>query len=139
MSSSNKLALPTKLKYGFADPHKLQDELFELCERHDALYMLDPDSIWKPVQQEKLNKLLASHAPLNSSQAALKLKQEASIANMRIEIDLIAQLKEQFCECADQIMFLSEGVVQDNQEEHDLMLANTVNEGRKLKEAIKQC
>ena len=96
MSSSNKIALSSKLKYGFSDPHKLQDELFELCERHDALYMLDPESIWKPVQQQKLNDLLASHASPSNAQAALKQKIDEANTKARNGFDSLSQHKKKY-------------------------------------------
>ena len=59
MSNSNKLNLPSKLKADFSTSTKLLEEVFDILELHDVIYMADAESHWIAIQQDKLEDFLA--------------------------------------------------------------------------------
>jgi hypothetical protein len=83
MSNTTKLTLPTKFKYSFAEPLKLQEEVIELCKRHDRVYILLPDgeSGWMAVQQDKLEALLAQNNAQTKDKNAAIAALDAELAD----------------------------------------------------------
>jgi hypothetical protein len=83
MSNATKLTLPPKLKYGFNESNKLQEEIIAIFLRHDLVYILLPESEsnWKAVQHDKLELLLSA----NNTQIKNQEKQLEDLENLLLD------------------------------------------------------
>ena len=64
MSNAKLLQLPIKLKYDFSNSPKLLNEIIDILELFDHLYMADLNSLWIAIRQDKLEEFL-SHGRTN--------------------------------------------------------------------------
>lgn len=86
MSISAKLTLPTTLKYGFHQAAKLQDEIIEHCVRYDLVYLLllDKDSDWKAIHENKLEALIKRSQTLPNTKAIKECEESMNEATAKL-------------------------------------------------------